>query len=266
MFACSSLRAALVMVCIGCGLLALIGRVSYLQTYGRTQTIQKADRQQHQNEVLRARRGCVFDSTGMLMAGTIQQKALFIDPHFMAECYQMDGRTMSDMDTAINTLANILDKDSFELAQMLGERAESRFIKIAENIDDGTADEIAKLDLPGVGMIPMNVRYYPMGSIAAHVLGGTGKEGKGLEGVELKFEKLLAGKDGFKRTLKDARRRPIAVAADDYLPPLHGQHLILTLDANIQMIAEQELAHTCEQYRAQRGEAVIMDPRGPAHR
>ncbi len=261
MFAFSSLRAAFVMICIGCGLLALIGRVSYLQTYGRTQTIRKADRQQHQNEILRARRGCVFDSTGMLMAGTIQQKALFIDPHFMQECYQADGRTLSEMDTAINTLANILDMDSFELAQLLGERAESRFIKIAENIDDGTADEIMKLDLPGVGMTPMNVRYYPMGSIAAHVLGGTGKEGKGLEGVELKFEKLLAGKDGFKRTLKDARRRPIAVAADDYLPPLHGQHLILTLDANIQMIAEQELAHTCESYRAQRGEAIAMDPR-----
>ncbi|HEV2296294.1 MAG TPA: penicillin-binding protein 2 [Tepidisphaeraceae bacterium] len=255
------IRAAFVLICIGTGMVALIGRVSYLQTYGRTQTIAKADRQQHQNETLRARRGCVFDATGMLMAGTIQQKALFIDPKFMAECFQEDGRTLSDMDTAINTLANILDMDSFELAQMLGERAESRFIKIAENIDDGTAEQIMKLDLPGVGMTPMNVRYYPMGSIAAHVLGGTGKEGTGLEGVELKFEKLLAGKNGFKRTLKDARRRPIAVTADDYLPPLHGQHLILTLDANIQMIAEQELARTCEQYRAQRGEAIVMDPR-----
>jgi cell division protein FtsI/penicillin-binding protein 2 len=255
------IRAAFVMVCIGIGLLALIGRVSYLQTYGRTQTIAKADRQQHQNETLRARRGCVFDSTGMLMAGTIQQKALFIDPKFMAECFQEDGRTLSDMDTAINTLANILDMDSFELAQLLGERAQSRFIKIAENIDEGTAEQIMKLDFPGVGMTPMNVRYYPMGAIAAHVLGGTGTGGTGLEGVELKFEKLLAGKDGFKRTLKDARRRPIAVTAEDYLPPLHGQHLILTLDANIQMVAEQELARTCETYRAQRGEAIVMDPK-----
>jgi cell division protein FtsI/penicillin-binding protein 2 len=257
----SSMRAAFVMILIGCGLLALMGRVSYLQTYGREQTIRKADRQQHQNEILRARRGCIFDSTGMLMAGTIQQKTLFIDPKFMQECFQEEGHDLSEMDLAINKLADILDKDSFELAQMLGERAESRFIKIAENIDDGTADEIMKLDLPGVGFTPMNVRYYPMGSIASHVLGGTGKEGKGLEGVELKFEKLLAGKDGFKRTLKDARRRPIAVAADDYLPPLHGQHLILTLDANIQMIAEQELARTCSDYRAKRGEAIVMDPK-----
>src|SRR4051812_17771120 len=140
----SSMRAAFVMILIGCGLVALMGRVSYLQTYGREQTIRKADRQQHQNEVLRARRGCIFDSTGMLMAGTIQQKSLFIDPKFMQECFQEEGHDLSEMDVAINKLADILDKDSFELAQMLGERAESRFIKIAENIDDGTADEIMK--------------------------------------------------------------------------------------------------------------------------
>jgi cell division protein FtsI/penicillin-binding protein 2 len=257
----SPIRAAFVLILIGCGMIALMGRVSYLQTYGREQTIRKADRQQHQSETLLSRRGCIYDSTGMLMAGTIQQKAMFIDPKFMAQCFQEDGRTISDMDQAINQIASILDKDSFELAQMLGEKAESRFVKIAENIDDGTAEQIEKLDLPGVGFLPMNVRYYPMGSIAAHVLGGTGKEGTGLEGVELKFEKMLAGKDGFKRTLKDARRRPLAVAADDYLPPLHGQHLILTLDANIQMIAEQELAHTCDSYKAKRGEAIVMDPK-----
>jgi cell division protein FtsI/penicillin-binding protein 2 len=64
----------------------------------------------------------------------------------------------------------------------------------------------------------VNVRYYPMGPIAAHILGGTGHEGQGLEGSEKKFENLLAGRDGFKRTLKDARHRPISVAAEDFLP------------------------------------------------
>jgi cell division protein FtsI (penicillin-binding protein 3) len=257
----SAIRAAVVMLSIGCGLVILTGRVAYLQTYGRERTVQKADRQQHQSEALRARRGCIFDSTGMLMAGTIQQRALFIDPKFMQECFQADGRSLVEMDEAIAKLAEIIDRDAFELSQLLGDRYRSRFVKIAENLDEGTSNAIRELDLPGVGMFPMNVRYYPMGSIAAHVLGGTGKEGNGLEGVELRFEKLLAGHDGFKRTLKDARRRAIAVAVDDYLPPMHGQHLILTIDGNIQMIAEQELAAACERNRAKSGEAVVMDPR-----
>ena len=99
-----------------------------------------------------------------------------------------------------------------------------------------------------------------MGSLAAHVLGGTGKDGHGLEGIELKFEKLLAGKDGWERKLKDAQRRAIGVDADDYLPPQHGQHLMLTIDANLQMIAEQELASSCKDFHAKCGEIVVMDP------
>jgi cell division protein FtsI/penicillin-binding protein 2 len=77
----------------------------------------------------------------------------------------------------------------------------------------------------------------------------------------MKYEKLLAAKNGFKTTLKDARRRPISVAADDYLPPQNGQHLMLTIDSNIQMIAEQELAAACTEFNAKRGEVVVMDPK-----
>jgi cell division protein FtsI/penicillin-binding protein 2 len=257
----STLRAAFVVILILCGLCALTARVAYLQTYGREQTIRQAERQQHINETLRARRGCVFDSTGMLMAGTVQQKALFIDPKFMQQCFEADGGGLTRMDEAIAQLAYILDKDPFELSMLLGDRYESRYVKIAENLDDGTVDGIRQLDLPGVGFLPMNVRFYPMGSIASHLLGGTGKDGTGLEGIELKFEKELAGRDGFKRTLKDARRRAIAVAAEDYLAPAHGSHLVLTIDANIQMIAEQELKSQCEAFRAKRGEAIVMDPK-----
>jgi cell division protein FtsI (penicillin-binding protein 3) len=77
----------------------------------------------------------------------------------------------------------------------------------------------------------------------------------------MKFENLLAGRDGFKRTLKDARHRPISVAAEDFVPAQHGQHLILTIDANIQMIVEQELERTCKEFKAKSGEVVVMDPK-----
>ncbi|MGH7179018.1 MAG: hypothetical protein ACREJC_16695, partial [Tepidisphaeraceae bacterium] len=253
----SSIRAAAIMVSIGVLLVALSGRVAYLQTYGREQTILLAERQQHQNEILFARRGSIFDSTGLLMAGTVQTPTLFIDPKFMQDSYQAPGHSLVEMDRAIEKLARLLDKDPYELSQMLGDRAESRFVRIADHLDERTCQEIERLKLPGVGLTPSNVRYYPMGSIAAHVLGGVGNGGVGLEGLELKFEKLLAGRNGFKVSLKDARRRPIAVAAEDYLPPQNGQHLILTIDANIQMIAEQELAAACAEFRAKRGEVVV---------
>ena len=90
--------AAVLMLLIGTGFIALIGRVAYLQTYGRQQTIERADRQQHQSETLSARRGSIFDANGMLMAGTVQTLSLFVDPKFMQDCYQEDGHSLVEMD------------------------------------------------------------------------------------------------------------------------------------------------------------------------
>jgi cell division protein FtsI (penicillin-binding protein 3) len=256
----SPARAAVV-ICFLCACFVALGtRVAYLQTYGRQQTIGRADRQQHQNQVLRSRRGSIFDANSILMAGTVQTQTLYVDPKFMQQVYQGEGRSLVQMDDDIDALARLIDRDPYEITQLLSQRATSRFVKVAENLDEPTCRAIAELNLPGVGLTPESARTYPMGSIAAHVLGGVGKGGIGLEGIETKFDKLLSGTDGQIRVLKDARRRAIATAADDYVPPLHGRHVVLTIDANIQFIVEQELADTCNKYRAKRGEAVVMNP------
>jgi cell division protein FtsI/penicillin-binding protein 2 len=254
-------RAAAVFISISAFFVALTGRVAYLQTYGREQTIRKAERQQHQIERLYARRGSIFDSTGMLMAGTVQTRTLYADPKFMQDEFQKNGRSLVQLDDALARLAKLLDKDPLEVSQLISDHGDSRFVRIADHLDQPTCDAIEKMKLPGLGLSPMNVRYYPMGSIGAHVMGDVGGDGKGLEGLELKFEKLLAGRDGYEWALKDARRRPIGLAQDDYCPPENGRHLVLTIDANIQMIVEQELANTCEEFTAKRGEAIVMDPK-----
>jgi cell division protein FtsI/penicillin-binding protein 2 len=257
----STRRAAAVFVLLGSILVALIGRVAYLQTYGRQLTLRKADRQQHQTMSLEARRGCLFDRNGFLLAGTIQTQTLFVDPKFMYEVYQQDGHSLIEMDAAIMDLARILDKKPIDLAHLLADRSDNRFVKVAENLNDDVCEEIRKLKLPGVGLQPTSSRYYPMGSLAAHILGGVQRDGHGLEGLELGFNNELSGKDGYARMLKDASHRPLSMDAEDYLPPQHGEHLILTIDSNIQMIAEQELAAGCEENKAKRGEVVVMDPK-----
>lgn len=256
----SPFRAAAVLVLLVTILVTLVGRVAYLQTYGRQQTIRQAERMQHQTVALRYRPGSIFDANGIMMAGSVQTQILYVDPKFMQECYQKDGRTLVDMDDDVTRLSRIIDKNPVEISQVLSDRAGSRFVKIAENLDEETVKHVNALDMPGLGFVPMNVRYYPMGSIAAHILGSRGKDGKGLEGLELKYDSLLTGKDGYARMLKDARRRSIAIAAEDLLPPQHGRHLMLTVDANIQMIAEQELASQCQKMKAKRGEVIVMNP------
>lgn len=254
-------RAATLFAILGFLFVTLICRVAYLETYGREQTIRQADRQQHQTLILQARRGSIFDRNGFLLAGTIQTQTLFVDPKFMFEVYQQDGHSLVEMDEAVMALSKIIDRDPLQVSQLLSDRSTNRFVKVAENLDEATCTEIQKLKLPGVGLQPTSARFYPMGSLAAHLLGGTMKDGHGLDGLELKFDKLLSGKDGYARMLKDASHHPLAMNAEDYLPPEHGQHLILTIDANIQMIAEQELASACIENKAKRGECVVMDPK-----
>lgn len=261
MIAPSSLRAVLVLVILGVVLAGLGGRVAFLQSKGSVQNVPRAKRQQFQSEPLFARRGSVFDRNGLLMAGTVQSQSLFVDPKFMAEQFAAEGRDpYLATDDAAARLAGIVGRDAFEVAKVLSDKSGSRFVRIADNLDEAAIARIETLDLPGIGFTPFNVRYYPMGSVAAHVLGGVGAEGNGLEGIELKFNKILAGKDGTKRTLKDARRRPLFVDADDYRPADHGQQVVLTIDASIQTLVEQQLAETCEKFRAKTAEAVVIDP------
>src|ERR1700683_5349895 len=124
----STARCAVIMGVIVALFVALIGRVAYLQTYGRESTITRADRQQHQSLVMPARRGDVYVRNGLVMAGTIEIKSLFIDPKFMQDSFQENGRSLLDMDKALQDLGQLIDKDPYQLAQLLGDRATSRFV------------------------------------------------------------------------------------------------------------------------------------------
>ena len=247
----SPIRAKATIIVIVALFAALVGRVAYLQTYGRETTISRADRQQHLIMTLLARRGDIYDRNGLVMAGSVQTHDLFIDPKFMQDCFQEDGHSLTEMDDALDKLGAIIDQDPFELAKLLGDRADSRFVKVAANLDDQTVAQIEALNLPGVGIDSGTARCYPMGSLAAHVLGGCGSDGAGLDGLELKYNRAALRPAGVCRETKD-ERRPIGVDAQDYLAPRHGQQLVLTIDANLQMIAEEELRDECEHVKSPR--------------
>lgn len=254
-------RARIVLITIAILLTGMIGRVAYLQTYGRQKTIKWAERQQHTAIRSIARRGTILSSNGYPMAATVQTTSLYVDPSFLLQQYQQDRRNLNQMDGDLRKMCKLVDCNVDDLIELIGARSETRYLKVAENLDPKTREAVEALHIPGIGFEPMLVRYYPMGSTAAHVLGTVGGDGRGLEGLELKFEQNLAGKNGFTRLEKDARRRPIGVEEEDFVPPTHGQHVVLTIDANIQMLAEEELGNACEKFGAKRGEVVVIDPR-----
>lgn len=256
----SPTRAALSLGAIAVLMLGLLGRVYWLQTAGRPPILERAQRQQHSSERLAARRGSIFDSTGQLLAGSIQIQTLFVDAKEIIDSYQQMKAGTTRLETDFAKLGRLIDRDGFELLQLVGEKYPARYLELAHDLDPTVLAAIQKLDMPGIGTTPANRRIYPMGSLAAHVLGAVGSDGKGLDGIELQCNELLFGRDGEKRSLKDARRRSISTDEADYRPATHGEHLVLTIDANIQTIVEQELLATCKQYDAAAGEAVVLDP------
>jgi cell division protein FtsI/penicillin-binding protein 2 len=256
----SPTRARAILVLIAVLMAGMIGRVAYLQTYGRQKTIRWAERQQHTAITSIARRGTIMSRNGYPLAATVQSTVLYIDPAFMLQQYQRERRNLNQMDSDLKKMCKLVEVDCDRLVEKIGARPESRYLKVSQHVDQTTCEAVENLKIPGVAFEPVLVRYYPMGTTASHILGTVGADGKGLEGLEKKFEENLAGRNGFTRLEKDARRRPIGVEAEDFVPPMHGQHLVLTIDANIQMIAEEELAKACEKFAAKAGEVVVIDP------
>jgi hypothetical protein len=115
------------------------------------------------------------------MAGTVQTQCLFIDPKFMQDQFQADGRSLVDMDRAIEKLASMIDKDPFEMRKMLGDRYDSRYIEVADHLDERTvqrsSDEAARRRAHAHARAVLSDGR----DRRAH-LGGVGGEGVGLEG------------------------------------------------------------------------------------
>lgn len=256
----SPLRLGAVLCLIGLAIAALVGRVAWLQTTYAAQAAPRALRQQSAKETLHARRGSIFDRNGLMLAGSVQLTSVYADPKFMHEQFQTRGRTLADLDRALEQVAEIIDADPAQLMLEIGRDPRKRYIPLAHGLRDDVVAKLTALAVPGLGFQADPDRVYPMGPTAAHLLGTVGAEDTGLEGLERVQQALLAGVDGAKGTVRDKRRRPILAADAEYRLPEHGQHLILTIDSNIQLIAEEELAATIREFKASGGCVVVMDP------
>ncbi len=261
----SSRRIGLVLAFIGIAIGGLVGRVAYLQTRFASEMAGRVERQHASNATLEARRGGIFDRNGLMLAGSTLERNVFADPKFMHEQFAAKGDgSWFDFDAKLERLADRLFADPNDVALDVGSNPDKRYLTLARGIDTSEADDAVAfsktLGLRGVATEPQARRVYPMAQTAAHVLGTVGRDDNGLEGLEQKFDAVLAGHDGRMVTERDKRRRAIAAAMSGYQPPRHGSGLVLTIDARIQQIAERELVATCDAFNAVGASVVVMDP------
>lgn len=227
----------------------LVSRVVYLNVTEREFLQEQGDARSIRSEQMPAYRGLVYDRNGEPLAVSTPVVAVFTDPR----------RRKLGWD-AVQSLAVLLELDARSLAANLESNAQRGFVYIKRRVSWDVAQTIRGLNLDGVYFQAEYRRYYPASETTAHVVGMTGIDDAGLEGIELSFNDSLRGKHGRKVVLKD--RRGDTIKDLEYLaPPKFGSDLTLSLDLRLQFLAYRELKASVISHRATSGSLVMLDVR-----
>ncbi len=227
--------------------LIIAGRAYYLQVVLAPELQSRADQQRQRVIKLAPQRGSIFDSRGDPLAVSLATESLYADPALIKDPRKVSGQ-----------LGKLLKKSKKELFKLLSSR--KRFVWLGRKLDPEVAKKVHKLKIHGLEFVTERKRYYPQASIAAHVLGFTGLDPRGLEGIELEYDQLLQGTPGRLVSLHDARGQGLASPDQLVQGGVAGNNLYLTIDRSLQYVAEKELARVVRKTGAVGGTIVMLEP------
>lgn len=238
-------RARLLLAVLLAGSAALIGRSFYLQGIHKDFLIGKGESRYERVIEIPATRGRILDRNGDVLAVSTPVKSVWAIPED-AQLTPAQARQ----------LAGLLGIEVRELARKLA--SERDFVYLKRQIPPDLAAQIADLKLPGIHFQNEFRRYYPAGEVTAHLIGFTGAEDAGQEGIELALEAQLAGKPGSRRVIKDRRGR-IVEDVESIRAPQEGRDVTLAIDAKLQYLAFSQLRQAVTENRAKAGGIVVLD-------
>jgi cell division protein FtsI (penicillin-binding protein 3) len=224
--------------------LAICGRLVYLQIFSYGRFVKQAGHQQQRAIPLAAKRGVIYDRAGHELAMSVLVDSAFAVP-----------TEVKDLPTAVSLITRITGDDyNIVLADC---RAHKTFCWMARKADDETIERINSLKLQGIHFQKEPKRFYPARDLAAQVLGSVGMEDSGQSGIEHEFDDQLSGRPGKMFISVDARRQWFA---DVETQPDPGDNLVLTIDKNIQYVAEKELDQAIHDTQAIAGTVIVENP------
>jgi cell division protein FtsI/penicillin-binding protein 2 len=203
---------------------------------------------QHMGDVLvPAPRGAILDRHGDEIAVSTDAADVSATPYLI-----------DDVPKESRRLAALLGQTPDQIAAKLADR-KSGFVYLARGVPGSTVAKILKLKIDGIDSTPVAKRFYPSDSMAAQVVGFVGAEGKGLSGIEYRWDDQLHGVDGRRRTVKDGQGE--AISSIDVTKVQPGKDIRLTLDSQIQLQTEAVLKRLAERFAPEGASAIVMDPR-----
>ncbi len=241
-------RALVLAALFACALLALVGRLTFLQVVKHDELSRLAERQRSKTIALRPARGPILDRAGQALAVSSHAESLFALP-----------ARIQDPEGAAQRLAPLLKETPGEVRKRL--QAERQFVWVKRKLPPAVAQAVRALGEPGLGFVQESLRLYPNRELAAHVLGFEGVDGRGLEGIERAWDSHLAGEPGLALVERDALGREVTGLPAVIKPSTPGQGVALTLDTTIQYLAEKEVDLVWRRTRSRAAMAIVLDPR-----
>jgi len=237
-----------------CFWVAAIGfRLMWLQVVRHKEFVERADKQQQRGFEVSPRRGVLYDRNLNELAMTVLVDSVYAVPSEVGQNKASDAELLAKIVHA-DPLDHFTTADQIE-ARM---NASRNFAWVARKLDADTADRVKDLNLKGIYIQKEFKRFYPDGELAAHVLGYVGMDDAGLGGLERQFDDELHGTSGHELTAVDAKHHVMGSKESE---PMPGENLVLTIDANIQYMAEQALDAQVKKTGAAHGTVVVQDPR-----
>ena len=229
---------------------AIAGRLFWLQIVRHREFQERAAKQQQRTFEVAPRRGVLYDRNLRELAMTVLADSIYADPTEIA-----------DKPAAARTLAALVHTDPEDALTTQDQivarlNAGHNFAWIARRVTPQVAAAVKALDMKGIYFQKEFQRFYPDSEIAAQVLGYVGVDDDGLGGLEEKFDGDLHGRPGLMYTAMDARRKVLGSTERE---PEPGRNLVLTIDENIQFMAERALDRAMEKTQALNGTVVVED-------
>jgi len=231
---------------MGVGLLLVFIRLVQFTVIQSEQLAYQATMQHNQRLTVTPRRGAIVDRNGAPLALSIPAESLFVRPRKLS----------APMATLGPALAQTLRASPQAVEAAL--RSPAPFVWLKRQATPQEAAQVRALGLAGIDSFETQRRFYPHGTLAAQLLGFTNIDAKGLEGIERAYDEYLRGKSAEVTQERDALGRPI-LAQGAELPP-EALNVRLTLDIDLQYLAERELERTIHATHAKAGTVVVLDP------
>ncbi len=227
-------------------LITIIFRAGYLQIWCASSLAEKAEKQYERSLSFYGKRGVIYDRNHKKLADTLAITSIGAHP-----------RQITDKKTTAQRLANVLSENQSVIYHKLS--TPKPFVWIERKVSPAIAQNVRSLKFKGIVFKTEHSRFYPNKTLAAQLIGFSGVDGSGLEGVEFAYNSVLEGSNGKLTILKDGRGQKFESPYQEKQFQ-NGNDLKLTIDRNIQYITEKVLAETVKKHQAQSGMAIVMTP------